>query len=119
MKYKVWLWVSSLISLFLVYVSNLPHPKEDMFLLFNDLISVFIFVPASFMLASSIISLLDDGLQKIRTWMIILAIHALVLTIVSVKLVERFHIIPLSFILFVGTLLGVMHFSVSVTLKKN
>ncbi|CAH0345112.1 hypothetical protein [Bacillus sp. CECT 9360] len=122
MKYKVWLSISFLISLTLAYESyppDLTYPEEEMYPLFTDLVSVFIFVPASFILASSMISLLGYWLQKIGTWIIILAILTVVLTIVSVKLVDRFHIIPLSFLLFVGTLLGVMHFSVSMTLKKN
>lgn len=119
MRYKVWLTISIMAALFLVVISFPPNSMEDEFPLFNDLISIFIFVPASFILSSSLISLLKDAFKNINIWVIISFISLITLLIVGLKLLAAFSVVTAFIILTTGILIGCCHFGITIFLKNN
>ncbi|WP_210367887.1 hypothetical protein [Bacillus sp. REN3] len=117
MKYKLWLYSSILLSLFLVFFFY-PNPYEDMFPLFNDLLTILIFMPSVFVLISSLASLFDDLVRNHKLW-IILPLCFLSVGGLGWKMLGIFHPLTIVLVLIFGIFIGVTHFGISKVLKQN
>lgn len=117
MLYKLWLYSSTFLALLLVFYFY-PKPFEDEFPLFNDLLTLLIFMPSVFVLISSLASLFDDLVRSQKVWIIVplslLGIGGFVWTMVGM-----FHTITIVLVIIIGIFIGVSHFGISKVLKKS
>ncbi|WP_088068035.1 hypothetical protein [Gottfriedia luciferensis] len=111
MLYKAWLIISIFVSLFFSINFYPTGPFEDEFLLFNNIVIIFIFVPSTFILASCFISLFANKRYVI---MILFLIASL---IIGFKLISFYHIIIVIIILLGGLVIASFHLALTKLLK--